>query len=95
MEALAVLFVLYVAAVYCLTFIIGSAGFGLWAGTSAWRWVRMMRIQAAGKRQRQHQAEQHAQAVRDYRRPYDAHRSAENLAYWRQRLEQEQHSRHA
>ncbi|EGY52005.1 hypothetical protein [Neisseria shayeganii] len=91
MEVLAVLFVLFMAAVYLATFVIGSMGLTLWAGASAWKGVR---FKAAEKQRRQQQAERHAQAVSDYRKPYDAQRSAENLAYWQQRLKQDNAAAH-
>ena len=86
MEALAVLFVLFMAAICFLAFVIGGAGLTLWASVSAWLGIRR---KTATKRYWQQQAQLHTQAIHDYRRPYDAHRSAENLAYWQQRLEQE------
>lgn len=86
MEVLAVFFVLFMATVYLVTLAVGSTGLTLWVGLSAWKG---MRAKAAAKQHRQQQAERHAQAVNDYRKPYDAQRSAENLAYWQQYLKQD------
>lgn len=91
MEVLAVFFVLFMATIYLVTLAIGSTGLTLWAGTSAWKG---MRAKAAEKQRRQQQAERYAQAMRDYRKPYDAQRSAENLAYWQQRLKQDSTAAH-